>query len=63
MKTQKHFSFEQPKVEKVWKFENYNQDIEKKLDKKEPQIAQYQCSLSKIEMAATPAPSVVKTTN
>ena len=31
--------------------------MKKKLDKKGPLIAQLQCSLSKIEMAATPAPS------
>ena len=41
-----------------------NQDYGKKnLDKKGPLIAQLQCCLSKIEMAATPAPSVVKMMN
>ena len=58
MKTQNIFSFEQPQ------FENQNQDYGKKnLDNKELLIAQLQCTWAKIEMAAMPAPSVVKTMN
>jgi hypothetical protein len=44
-------------------FKYQNQDWKKNMDKKEPLIAQLQCSLAKIEMAATPAPSIVKTMN
>ena len=53
------FSFEQPKVVK-----NQTQElIKKNLDNKGPLIAQLQFCFPKIEMAATPAPSVVKTMN
>ena len=37
--------------------------VKKIMAEKLPLIAQIQCSLSKIEMAATPAPSAVKTMN
>jgi hypothetical protein len=59
MKTHNIFSLSNSK-----KFKNQKQDYGKKnLDKKGRLIDQLQCSLAKIEMVATPAPSVVKTMN